>query len=247
MPGCGRAARRECDFLTGFTAPTALYLSLFAVMLGVHAVFMRYVLAGSTYLAIGRLIGPRRCAVRGWQSILVDWLPFATGLAITAGVAPLLFVQILYVREFSTANLLLSHRWMAILPVLVVCFYLLFLQKSSWLARHRWVWRTVVASLACSGFIFIAWSWTENHLLMLDRDAWVPHYESGALRYASRECFRGSRSGSFRRFPRWRSNWSGRGGSWGSTSRGHRPLPRWCSDSDRCGGWRSRRCRVSRE
>jgi hypothetical protein len=172
-------------FPTGFTAPTALYLSLFAVTLVVHAVFMHYVLAGSTYLAFGRLMGPRRCAVCGWQSILVDWLPFATGLAITAGVAPLLFVQILHGREFSTANLLLSHRWMAILPVLIVCFYLLYLQKSAWLARRRWVWRTVVASLACSGFIFIAWSWTENHLLMLDRDAWAPLYESGALRYAS--------------------------------------------------------------
>lgn len=169
----------------GLSAATAAYLALFMLTLVVHSAFMHYVLAGSTYLAVGRLMGPRRCAVCGWQAILLDWLPFATGLAITAGVAPLLFVQILYGREFSTANLLLSHRWMAILPVLIGCFYLLYLQKSAWLARRGWAWRPAVAGLACAGFVFIAWSWTENHLLMLDEASWPALYGSGAIRYAS--------------------------------------------------------------
>jgi hypothetical protein len=148
-------------------------------------VFMHYVLAGSAYLAVGRLAGRSRCERCGWQRVLVDWLPFATGLAITAGVAPLLFVQILYQREFYTANLLLSHRWMAILPVLIVAFYLLYLQKSAWIARRAWGWRIAVAAAAFLGFAFIAWSWTENHLLSLDEAAWGPLYGAGELRYAT--------------------------------------------------------------
>jgi hypothetical protein len=143
------------------------------------------VLAGSIYLAFGRLMGKTRCQACRWQSVLVDWLPFATGLAITAGVGPLLFVQILYGREFATANLLLSHRWMAILPVLIVCFYLLYLQKSVWIARRAWAWRPAVAAVTCGGFMFIAWSWTENHLLMLDREAWPGIYATGSIWYES--------------------------------------------------------------
>jgi hypothetical protein len=172
-------------FPLGLPAATAFYLVLYLVTFVLHMVFMHYVLAGSTYLAVGRLMGRARCGACGWQTILVDWLPFATGLAITAGVAPLLFVQMLYGREFATANLLLSHRWMAILPVLIVCFYLLYLQKSSWIARRSWAWRPVVAAVACTGVLFIAWSWTENHLLMLDRQAWPGLYEAGALWYES--------------------------------------------------------------
>ncbi len=172
-------------FPLGLPSATAFYLVLYLATYVMHMVFMHYVLAGSTYLAVGRLMGRERCASCGWQTILVDWLPFATGLAITAGVAPLLFVQMLYGREFATANLLLSHRWMAILPVLIVCFYLLYLQKSSWIARRAWAWRPVVAAVACAGFLFIAWSWTENHLLMLDRQAWPGLYEAGALWYES--------------------------------------------------------------
>ena len=41
---------------------------------------------------------------------LRDWLPFVLSAAITAGIAPLLFVQILYQRAFYTANLLLFNR-----------------------------------------------------------------------------------------------------------------------------------------
>lgn len=172
-------------FPIGFSLATAFYLALLTATLLLHMVFMHYVLAGSAYLAVGRLTGPSRCQACRWQTILVDWLPFATGLAITAGVAPLLFLQILYQREFYTANLLLSHRWMAILPVLIVAFYLLYLQKSAWLARRAWVWRVVVAATAFAGFAFIAWSWTENHLLSLDEAAWATLYGSSALRYVT--------------------------------------------------------------
>jgi len=172
-------------FPFGFPAATQLYLVLLVATLLVHMIFMHYVLAGTAYLACGRLFGRQRAADCGWQQRLADWLPFATGLAITAGVAPLLFLQILYQREFYTANLLLSHRWMAILPVLLVCFYLLYLQKSSWISRRAWGWRVVVTWLAFAGFGFIAWSWTENHLLSLDQEAWAALYAAGELRYAT--------------------------------------------------------------
>ena len=172
-------------FPLGFPPATCFYLVLLVATLVLHMVFMHYVLAGAAYLAFGRFMGPKRCAVCGWQAILIDWLPFATGLAITTGVAPLLFGQILYQREFSAANLLLSHRWMAILPVLIVCFSLLYVQKSAWITRRAWFWRIPVAGVVFAGFAFIAFSWTENHLLSLDAAAWPELYGSGSFRSAS--------------------------------------------------------------
>lgn len=172
-------------FPLGFPGPTAFYLVLVVTTLFVHMVFMHYVLGGAAYLAVGRLFGRRLTAACGWQAMLVDWLPLATGLAITAGIAPLLFLQILYREGFYTANLLLSHRWMAILPVLILSFYLLYLQKSAWLARRGPVARAAVAWLSFAGFWFIAWSWTENHLLSLDRAAWPRIYATAALGYES--------------------------------------------------------------
>lgn len=175
----------DWPFPFGFPLPTAFYLTLYVVTLLIHVIFMNFVLAGSTYLFVATGMGSDACRVCVWQKLLVDWLPFATGLAITAGVAPLLFVQILYQQEFYSANLLLSHRWMAILPVLIGCFYLLYLLKTEWLfARGAWAVNLVRGGVFC-GFAFIAWSWTENHLLSLDAAAWPGMYERGDLVYRS--------------------------------------------------------------
>ena len=176
----------DATFPFGFPTATAWYLSLYVVTLVVHVFFMNYVLAGSVYLAIAALF--RGGAARPRQRtpvamVLRDWMPFALGIAITAGVAPLLFVQILYKKPFYTANVLLSHRWMAIVPVLIAGFYLLYLIRG----RRIDGWPTGVRVLAGLGaflcFAFTGYSWTENHLLSLDWRSWPDFYAAGKMVY----------------------------------------------------------------
>jgi len=164
-------------FPLGLPPATAFYAVLLVATLAVHALFLSYVLAGSLYLAwtsLLRLLQPAR-PVSVAADRIRDWLPFALSAAITAGVAPLLFVQVLYQEAFYTANLLLFHRWMAILPALVVGFYLLYVLKAR-PARRRPGLRLLVAAGAAACFLYTAWSWTGNHLLSLDREAWIAFY-----------------------------------------------------------------------
>ncbi len=176
-------------FPFGFPWPTALYLTLYVLTLTLHMLLMHYVLAGSAWVAASSFFTAFKSSPTRPSKIiklLQDWLPFALGGAITAGVAPLLFVQILYQREFYTANLLLFHRWMSILPVLIVAFYLLYLQKSKWLEQRRpqlrpFVWLIIVA---CFGFV--GYSWTENHLLSLQsQDVWTNFFADREIFFAS--------------------------------------------------------------
>ena len=159
--------------------PLALYLGLYVVTLAIHAVFVGYVLAGTGWCAVA--------AVRRRDGVVAqvarDWLPFALGAAITAGVAPLLFVQILYQERFYTSNLLLFQRWMAVVPVLVAGFYLLYLHKSE-RVRRAWL-RAAVPIAAALCFVFVAWSWTENHLLGLDDRAWISFWAERRWFYGS--------------------------------------------------------------
>jgi hypothetical protein len=168
-------------FPFGLPGSTALYLCLYIGTLAVHAVLIGYVLAGSGYVALTSLWpGRSRDAVR---PLLVDWLPFVLGAAITAGVAPLLFLQVLYKESFYTANLLLFHRWMAVVPVLTLGFYALYLAKTERVATWPPVLRRAIAMVAFGCFAFVAYSWTENHLLALDRSSWVPFYGDGERFY----------------------------------------------------------------
>jgi len=173
-------------FPLGFPAPTALYLTLYVVTLALHVLFMNYLLAGSFYLAVSALAGRGPAKEGGLRYLIADALPFSAGLTITAGVAPLLFLQILYKHRFYTANLLLFHRWMMILPVLIVGFYVLYLLKTPWAQARPKVWAASAAG-AFVAFAFVAWSWTENHLLSRDDDAWVQTFTSGHLVYRSPE------------------------------------------------------------
>lgn len=174
-------------FPFGFPGATSFYLVLYVGTLVLHVLFMNYVLAGVGYLAVTSFTGSRKHESPGSISVasmLTDWMPFATSAAITAGVAPLLFVQILYKKNFYTANLLLFHRWMAILPVLIVGFYLLYLLKSKWIARQSGLVLSAVSVGALACFAFTGLSWTENHLLSTDKGSWPGLYESGSMVYS---------------------------------------------------------------
>ena len=148
----------------------SLWLVLYLVTLALHAVFVSYVAVGTGYAlvaAVRRSPDPVAYRVR-------DWLPFMLGAGITAGIAPLLFVQLLYQRRFYTANLLMGPRWGAVVPALIVGFYALYLAKAS----ERWRRHALGVGLSC--FVFVAWSWTELHLVMLDDPAWRAMYATGA-------------------------------------------------------------------
>lgn len=164
-------------FPFGFPLPTAFYLSLYVLTLVVHVVCMNYVLAGSAYLAVVRWRKGGGAHDDPAAALLADWLPLMLSVAITAGIAPLLLVQILYRPQFYTANLLLFHRWMAVLPVLIAGFYLLYLiRQPATMARWPRLERLATAAVF-GGFAFIGWSWTENHLLSLQSPAvWTAEF-----------------------------------------------------------------------
>jgi hypothetical protein len=144
----------------------ALYLGAFAL----HAVFVSYVAVGTGYALVAALrhsADPVAARVR-------DWLPFMLGAGITAGVGPLLFVQLLYQRRFYTANLLMGPRWGAVVPALIVGFYALYLAKASERPRR------IALGVGAACFAFVAWSWTELHLVMQDDPGWRAMYAAGA-------------------------------------------------------------------
>ena len=152
-----------------------LWLALYLVTFALHAVFISYVVGGTAYALVAALRGREDPIAEGVR----DRLPFMLGCGITAGVAPLLFLQLLYQRRFYTANLLMGPRWGAVVPALIVGFYALYLVKAS--AQLRWRRIALAVALACFGFV--AWSWTEEHELMSAEPAWRQMYAAGQRIY----------------------------------------------------------------
>jgi hypothetical protein len=150
-----------------------LWLALYVLTIALHAVFVGYVVVGTGYALA--------CAVRKQDDAIApqirDRLPFMLGCGITAGVAPLLFLQLLYQRHFYSTNLVMGPRWGAVVPALIAGFYALYVAKASQ------KWRKPALALGTICFLFVAWSWTEMHLLMQDEAAWKTMYAAGSRLY----------------------------------------------------------------
>ncbi len=155
----------------------SLWLALYLLTFALHAVFVSYVLAGTGYA----LVQAMRRSDDGIAQRVRDRLPFMLGAGITAGVAPLLFIQLLYQRRFYTANLLMGPRWGAVVPALIIGFYALYLAKAA--SSIRWRRAALAIGLAC--FAFVAWSWTELHLLMQADPIWRAMYAAGERIYGT--------------------------------------------------------------
>jgi hypothetical protein len=186
-------------FPFGFPWPTAMYLTLFIVTATIYMVFMNYVLAGSIVLMIAYLApgarrrvddgpgGPARSGLGLIVKVVRDWLPAILGVAITAGIAPLLFLQILYKHRFYTANVLLFYRFMLLMPALILAYYMLYLIKSRALGGRWASLRGPVVIVAFGCFFYTAWAWTENHVLSLHEEVWKTYYISHNYIYRNAE------------------------------------------------------------
>jgi hypothetical protein len=71
---------------------------------------------------------------------------------------------------------------MAIVPVLIVGFYLLYLAKTARVVAWPRLRRAAVTGAALAAFLFVAWTWVEEHTLQAaSPEVWVAHYRDRQL------------------------------------------------------------------
>lgn len=143
-------------------APTWLLWFLLVLTFYLHILAMDFILGGSVIaLLIGGAPGPAR-RLRSW---LGHAMPVLVAATITLGVAPLLFLQVLYGRLFFTSSVLMGWFWLGILPLLMIGYYGTYLIafRGEKLERGATAVRWIVAAL----FVAIAFVLVNNMSLML--------------------------------------------------------------------------------
>ncbi|RJP25907.1 MAG: hypothetical protein C4527_16315 [Candidatus Omnitrophota bacterium] len=114
----------------GIPSPVWIFQVLAIVTLLLHFLFMNYVFGGMLIVAVNEwFLGRKKEAMKG-NGILVRVMPVCLSMAITMGVAPLLFVQVLYGQFFYTANIMHGWWWLAILAALTIVFYAFYVMMA---------------------------------------------------------------------------------------------------------------------
>lgn len=140
--------------LAGIPGPPWLFHVLLVFTFVLHMLFMNVTLGGTLLAAIaharskGRAGDPRTVLA----GRLISMNGYGISLAITSGIAPLLFVQVLYQQYFYTATILLGWAWFGFLVLLLAGYYAVYLYKFRGIPSGRtgggwWLWLSAVMFL----------------------------------------------------------------------------------------------------
>lgn len=157
----------------GIPAPPWVFLLLSTVTFVAHVVFMNYVLGGSLWLAVWGFAGSKNEGLARVRAAMLKVMPTALSLAITMGIAPLLFVQVLYGQFFYVSNILLGFWWLGILAAVLVGFYFMYAilfrasKRGHWSPAYGVVLVVVALLFLGVGFVFV-----NNALLSQNPDLW---------------------------------------------------------------------------
>jgi hypothetical protein len=103
-------------------------------------------------------------------------LPYTIAFAINMGVAPLLFIQVLYGNFIYTSSVLMGWYWLLIIGILIIAYYsaYLFDFKFDALGSTRSIFIAVCVIL----MLLIAFLFTNNITLMLTPEKWTRYFSN---------------------------------------------------------------------
>jgi hypothetical protein len=160
----------------GLPAPAWLLKTLLIATFALHVLPMNLVLGGGFVAAWAALKGrPGQAGGLRWRALaeaLARLLPPATAFTITTGIAPLLFLQVLYGQLFYTSSVLMAWSWLAVIGLLLVGYYSTYgfsLGRGSSPSPG-------LALLSAGAFTVIALIFTNNMTLMLRPEVWAALY-----------------------------------------------------------------------
>jgi len=153
------------------------FLLVFTFIL--HLVAMNFLLGGVIILTVSGYLGRRDSRHHQLTRRVSRALPPVTAFTITLGVAPLLFLQLVYGQLFYTSSVLMAWYWLAVVFLVLLGYYGVYwhqLQQAKLGPKAAWV-MLVTAVL----FLFVAFIFTQNITAMLHPQDFYLRFLSGQV------------------------------------------------------------------
>ncbi|MGE0201382.1 MAG: hypothetical protein AB7P76_10485 [Candidatus Melainabacteria bacterium] len=155
-----------------FPAPLWLLKTLLVVTFLLHVIPMNVALGGSfvSGLLLALSGGDRQTFAGRFGHALAVGLPVFVSFALTFGVAPLLFLQLVYGPMYYTSSLLMAAPWLGVLLLVMGGYYGCYIYKLNYLklgARAGWLMIGVSVL-----FALVALTFTSNMVFMLSPEKW---------------------------------------------------------------------------
>jgi hypothetical protein len=153
--------------------PWGWFQILLTVTFVLHLVFMNAMLGGAIIAFAGGLRG--RAGEATARDVSTK-LPFSVAFAVNAGVAPLLFLQVLYGHFVYSSSILMGRWWLSIIGLLIVAYYAVYAYRDRF-DRGAGV-RQGLMGLAMVLLLFIGFLFTNNWTLAVSPERWTAYFDA---------------------------------------------------------------------
>ena len=113
-------------------APVGLMEFLLVFTFILHLVPMNFLFGGGLLAAISHMRAGKDERHLRLARRLLELLPVVIAFTVTLGVAPLLFVQVLYGQFLYSSSILMANAWFLVVPALMIGYYIAYLLKFKW-------------------------------------------------------------------------------------------------------------------
>ena len=149
-------------------SPGGLFIFFIVFTLFLHFLFMNLTLGGSILMVISRW---KNNYGKEISKEIAKFNTFTISLTITTGVAPLLFVQVVYGQFFYSSSVILGWKWLLVLAALSLGYYFYYLYKLA-PGDKGFGWGVAATIL----FLYIALMLVTNTLLSMQPEKWLAIY-----------------------------------------------------------------------
>jgi hypothetical protein len=155
-------------------APVGLLHFLLVFTFILHVLAMDLLVGGAAMLTVSSFLGQRHMPHREFTRRAARALPPVAAFTITLGVAPLLFLQLVYGQLFYTSSVLMAWAWLAVVFFVLLGYYGVYwfnLQHDELGPRAPWV--ILLTTLL---FVFVAFIFVQNMTFMLRPADFFPQF-----------------------------------------------------------------------
>ncbi|MCG3120327.1 MAG: hypothetical protein ALAOOOJD_02986 [bacterium] len=157
-------------------APFWLFKLLLVVTFILHILVMNFMLGGGVLAAIAKFKSRKDENYRRLFEDLSKKIPSLLAATVTLGVAPLLFLQVLYGQFFYSSSVLIGWPWFLVLIFLALAyygFYLVAFKKGAATNKVGWVFLFSMILVFVIGFLY-----SNNMTLLLTPEQWAAKYHA---------------------------------------------------------------------
>ncbi len=157
-------------------APAWFFYLLDVVTFLLHILVINVILGGSLLIFFSRLRNPNENLDDSFSGAIARKIPTGFALGVNLGVAPLLFIQVIYGHLIYSSSVLMAVFWILVIPLLILAYYSAYI----FVRKYETSPTLSLVSIAITSLIllYIGFTYVNNLTLMVQPEKWGAYFNN---------------------------------------------------------------------